>query len=97
MLVEGELAVLVLQVVDVDRPIGRLRGHELVQGVPGYTLNVVVVLSDLPYHLACSNQSAPSQPLSGDDHSPLCALYIRATLSMLPVRKKTASGDHARS
>lgn len=52
MLVESELAIFGFEVVDVNGAIGRLGGDELVQGIPCYTLDVVVVLRNLSNHLA---------------------------------------------
>lgn len=52
MLIESKLAIFGLEVVDVNGTIGRLGRDELVQGIPRYTLNVVVVLRNLSNHLA---------------------------------------------
>ncbi len=55
-LVESKLAVFRFQVVDVNRSIRGLRRHILVQRIPGHTLNVVVMLCYLPYHLTYGSQ-----------------------------------------
>lgn len=52
MLIEGWLAILGLQVVDMNGSIGGLGSHKLVQWIPGYPLYIVVVLRDLPNHLS---------------------------------------------
>lgn len=52
MLIERELAVFGSEIVDVNGAIGRLGRDELVQGIPRYTLDVVVVLRNLSNHLA---------------------------------------------
>ena len=54
MLIEGELAVLCLETVDVACSIGRLRRYIFVKWVPGYTLHVMIVLCYLAYHLSCA-------------------------------------------
>jgi hypothetical protein len=52
MLLEGEFSIFRFQVVDVHRPVRRLSCHKLIEGIPCYALNVMVVLSYLPDHLA---------------------------------------------
>lgn len=51
MLVEGELAILGLQVVNVNGTIRGLGGYKLVERIPSNPLNVVVVLCNLADHL----------------------------------------------
>ena len=49
MLRQRELAILVLECIDVDGSVRRLRRNVFVHGIPSYTLNVVVVLGNLSY------------------------------------------------
>lgn len=94
---ESELAILGLQAVDVNRPIGRLSRDKLIERVPGHALNVVRVLRDLPYHLSYNSVSLRIKIMLQERDQPFWALYIRAMLSMLPVMMNTPSGDQARS
>lgn len=48
---QGELAILGLQAINVNRSIGRLSSDKLIERIPRYALDVVRVLCDLPYHL----------------------------------------------
>lgn len=49
---EGELAILRLEGIDVDRSVGGLRSHILIQRIPRHALDIVVVFCDLPDRLA---------------------------------------------
>lgn len=43
------LAVFGFKRIDMNRPVRRLRGDILIQGVPSHSLDIVTVLSNLPY------------------------------------------------
>lgn len=77
---------------------GTVRGlccHKLVERVPGHSLNVMAVLSNLADQLTCTIQLRPKVALLW--YVPVCALNILAVLSTPPVMKNTPSGDQARS
>ncbi len=61
MLTKSELAIFGLQAVDMARSIRRLSGNIFIEGIPGYPLNVVVVLRYLTDDLAY-NESAIEDP-----------------------------------
>jgi hypothetical protein len=95
---KGTCSIFLFQCVDMDRTIRRLCGHKLVEGVPGHSLNVMTMLSNLADQLACKD-SAHVRPQAGPLlwYLPVCALNILAVLSTPPVMKNTPSGDQARS
>ena len=81
----------------MDGTIGGLCCHKLVEGVPGHSLNVVTVLSNLADQLTCNDSAHVRPKLTLLWYAPVCALNILAVLSTPPVMKNTPSGDQARS
>ena len=96
MLCKRDLAIFVLQCVNMHRSVRGLGRDVFVERVPCHALYVVVVLGNLPYNAACAMVSKCGQ-FDDDWAVPVCALYMRAMLSILPVIKKMPSGDQARS
>lgn len=71
---EGELAILGLQAVNVNRAIGRLSRDEFIERIPSHALDVVRVLCDLADHLACGSISFHNETTLPIENRPFCAL-----------------------